>query len=184
MGVIQRILSLIFCVVVVAGCSRKIAPTTTITSTTNTVTEKEDSTWSDIPKVKEFTENVAGTIIRVPIYIHCDSSNHITPIKETIKKGNATIDLNIDKNGKGTINVTCDSLQKIIKEQTQLIHHLQKEKTTTIRTVERRIPVITHEPYWYDMAARWIAGTVLLILIIFIGYQVLKQYAKYKNPLI
>lgn len=168
---------LILLLLLVSGCSRKVVPSTTITE--NTKTEKTDSSWSDPVKKKSDTTKVAGKTITVVRYIHCDSNNHVVPVKAIEKKGNAELDIDLDKDGKMTSTLKCDSLERVVENQSQLIHHLQKEKTVTTKTVERRIPVVTTVSYGYD---KYFARPLSVIVILIGAGWALKTYSKFQIP--
>jgi hypothetical protein len=175
----RKILLLSFVVLLLtASCGRRITPTATITTDTQTKIDRKDSIWVDSIITVHDTITIKGDSVFIRKYIHCDSLNHIKPFEEKKKVGNASLDVVIDQNGKLTATASCDSLQRIIEEQKQLIHQLHSEKTTITKTTEKKTPVITHEPYWYDIACRWIAGIVLLIIIVFVIYSYIKLKTK------
>lgn len=147
---------------VVAGCSSRVAPTTT-------TTVKDSIYVKEI--VRHDTVSIPGEKIRITRFIHCDSLTHqVKPFEVKEKKNNQSLEIILNPNGELTAICKSDSLIKVIEGKDKEINHLRQEKT------KETIPVITHEPYWYDIAARWIASIVLLLIAGYLIY----SYFKFK----
>lgn len=131
---------------VVVGCSRKAAPSTT-TEVTDSIHVRE------VPRF--FEVKIPGDTVTVVEYIECDSvTNKPKPFTIKSKSKRASIVVNVDKNGLLTSTGVCDSLQQVIQAMDKEIFRLRIEKSKKV------VPAyITRD---IDKACRWIAGIVLL----------------------
>lgn len=135
---------------VVAGCGRKVVPSTT--------TEVSDSV-----RVKEVTRFISvttpGDTVLIERLIECDSvTNKPKPFNVKKKSSQARLVLKVDNAGKLTATGICDSLHQVIEAKDREIYRLRKEKTVT------RVPVYTTSDF--DNFCRWWFAITALILIV------------------
>jgi len=160
-------LSFLSLLLLVVGCSRKTAPSTSIEYS------KEDSVHAEI-KHRDVPVPVPGETVVVHDTIDCDKLTN-KPKEEHIKakSGKAFVDVNIHKDGSITASGGCDSLTAVIQAKDSIIAHYQtiiKSKTE----VKVETEYINH---WYDPYCRGLA----LIILIAIALYILHTFLKIKN---
>jgi len=135
----------------IAAC-RSVAPqvaTNTMDSTMVEVRERVDTVY------------LAGEIVELPpIVIECDSTTNKPKPFKTKKVGkNVSASANL-KNGVLTVKCMEDSLMVVTKKLDSIVFRLRHEdKTITLP------PVVTHEPWWFDVAFRWWALLTTLYIV-------------------
>lgn len=152
----MRLLTISLVLLLVAvGCSRKALPSATA--------EVHDSTRV-IVKEREVKVSVPGERVTVHDTIPCDQATGKTRPKEiSASSDGAFVKASIKSDGSITLTGGCDSLQAVMKAKDSLIFRLRTEKITETK--------FEHEPYWYDMAARWISGVTIILVT---GYALYK----------
>lgn len=136
--------------ILVVGCGRKAMPSTT-TEVRDSVVIQEVERLIKVP--------VPGETMTFTEYIHCDSITHKpVPMRRNVAKGRARLDVKVEQDGRLTVAGACDSLEMAVVVRDKIIRQMRLEKKSTIR-IEYE-----HKPYWYDLAARWIAGATILIV--------------------
>lgn len=158
---ISLVLSLLFLIlVVVAGCSSRVVPSTT---TRETVIVRDSIVTKEIPRFD--TVRVAGEMIVVTEYIECDSvTNKPKAVKLKAKNEKAFVSVEIDSAGKLSATGGCDSLYAVVtvmdKTITHLKHELNEKSTEVVKTKTiyrtRRI----------DIFCRTFTGLVLFFLLL------------------
>jgi len=153
-------------ILLVAGCSQKIAPSTTIAISDSVKTR-------EVPRI--IYEEVPGKTVTVTEYIKCDSVTN-RPVAKEIKarsEDGAIVDVDIMADGSITATGGCDSLKLKLEVTDKIIEHLRSENSKTVQ------PVIIHTPYWYDVMCRWIAGISVLTVAAYIVFKLyIKPYFK------
>ncbi|NOS94540.1 MAG: hypothetical protein HOP30_21725 [Cyclobacteriaceae bacterium] len=152
--------------VVVAGCSRKVAP-----SSSTEVTSKKDSiVYKEV--IKEVEVPVPGETVTLTKYIECDSvTNKPKPFHFAVKSGKAKADVVIDEKGEMNVVAGCDSTLAKVAVLEKQIERYQKESKSKSETIPefktRRVDIFCR---W------WTSATLFLLLAVFI-YKL-----KFKNP--
>ncbi len=148
----QRFLIGLGLVILVVGCGRKAVPSTT--------TEIRDSIIvKEIPRIVEVP--VPGETVMVTEYIECDSvTNKPKPKKMNARSGKAVMNIDVKADGSITGLGGCDSLKALVETADRLIERYRSAQKTEVK-IEYE-----HQPYWYDIAARWIAGITLLFVLL------------------
>lgn len=149
-GLLQLFAGMMVLLLVVAGCGRKVVPSTT--------TEVSDSVLvKEVPRF--ITVTTPADTVLIERLIECDSvTNKPKPFNVKRKSRQARLIVNVDTTGKLTTTGICDSLQKVIEAKDKEIYHLRKEKMTI------RIPVYTTSDF--DIFCRWWFATTAIILIV------------------
>lgn len=150
-------LGLMVLLLLVVGCSRK--------DTASTSTIVLDCTY--VKEVPRFVEvKIPGNTVEVTRWIECDSNtNKPKPFITKKKSGRATVTVEVKATGEMNTTSTCDSLNEKIKVLDKEIFRLRHEKKTETKIVYE------HDPYWFDIASRWIAGVTVLAVV---GYSLAK----------
>lgn len=155
----QRALIIGLGILVVVGCGRKAVPTTT--------TEIRDSIIvKEVPRVVEVP--VPGETVTVTEYIECDSvTNKPKPKKINARSGKAVMNIDVKADGSITGSGGCDSLKALIQTADKLIERYRSAQKTEVK-IE-----YVHQPYWYDIAARWIACIALVLFVLTVKSKIL-----------
>ncbi len=157
-------LVVVLLLLLVAGCSRKAMPSTTIVVKDSIIT-------NTVEKIVR----IPGDTVRIEKQLECDpKTNQVKDFKETKEKGVERLTVEV-KDGTLKVESDCDSLVKILEKTIQKTH---SEKSKIVQQV------IEYRSYWLDKyLARPISITVIILLI---GW-ILKQYnniGKIKIPFI
>lgn len=118
-----------------------------------------DSTMVEVRKRVD-TVYLAGEVVELPpIVIECDSAtNKPKPLKQKKVGKNVSASANL-KNGVLTVRCKEDSLMVITKRLDSIVFRLRHEDITITPP-----PVVTHEPWWFDVLFRWWALITALAL--------------------
>jgi hypothetical protein len=151
----MRYLIIIFCIVAFFGCSsRKTVSTTTVT------TEKDSTYVREIPRNMEV--KIERDTVTITEYIECDSvTNKPKPMKIEKHSTRASIDINIDQDGKITATSECDSLNAIIEVKDREIYRLTlKETKETTVTEKGRV-----FPWWGWLLVGFLLGVICMLIL-------------------
>ncbi len=160
----------VFCAV---ACSRKVVPQPGTISHADSSYVKKDSTWS-VKEVVYDTLWLPGDSVEVEVLIECDSvTNKPKDITIGAKGDKSKLMLSL-RNGILNVKSKYDSVMKINARQKETIHHLSDALVRVNKQKQETIVKVEYKTHWYDTGARWIAGIVLLILIIYIVTKNLK----------
>jgi hypothetical protein len=141
---------------VASGCSRK------ITSGVTTIV-RDSLIVKEVPRIVE--KFIPGQTVFVKEYIECDSTtNKPKPKNISASNGKAKVTVSVKADGTLTASGGCDSLKALIEVRDKEIEHIRSTNTTkdNIR--------YEHEPYWFDIAARWISSIVILAIAALLIY--------------
>jgi hypothetical protein len=157
----RLLIGLLFILLVVAGCSRKAAPSIT--------SEVSDSTIIKyVPRIVEV--KVPGETVTVKEYIKCDSvTNKPIPVKFSARGKKSKVIVEVDALGEATATGGCDSLEAAIQTMDKEIFRLRTEKRKEV------IPDIEYKTYRIDKFCRTFTGIFFLVLLIYIIYK-FKQF--------
>ncbi len=151
----------------VVGCSRKVAPSITIAE------KEKDSSHTEI-RYRDVPVPVPGEKVIVHDTIDCDKVTNkpkATHIKA--KSGKSFVDVDIHNDGSVTASGGCDSLKLIIQAKDSVIAQYH---TTAFNKTETKV-VTEYINHWYDAYCRGISILVLLTIAIYI----LQLFLKFKN---
>jgi len=144
----------------VSGCSPKVA-----TGTTSEVTDSTTTRY--VPRID--TLYLPGEKVTLPpVYIECDSiTNKPIPKKISGSNGRAHVGVVIDATGKLTATGSCDELKKIVQLMDKEIYRLRHEKKIIVPP-----PVIVYKTHWYDVPSRFISIITLIVLVVYIYFKI------------
>ncbi len=150
----RSVVTLLLAVLTLGGtsCTRKLI--TAETTVTDSTTVKETVRYVPVA--------VPGDTVRQVIQLECDpATGNVKPTTATAtgKHGRATATAVVDSTGRLTITSVCDALLDSVAVLDREITRLRSEKVTLTR-IE-----IQYRTHWYDKAARWVAGIMLLWLL-------------------
>lgn len=144
---------------VVAGCGRKVVPSTT-TEVSDSVLVREVPRFIPVP--------IPGDTVEVERLVECDSAtNKPKPFTVTKKATRASLKVSIDTAGRLSSTGICDSMQKVVEAKDREIYRLRQEKTVTEK------PIYLNSDF--DNFCRWWFAATALILIVTIFLK-LKQF--------
>lgn len=144
----------------VVGCSRKVAPSTT--------TVVRDSI---VERTVEKIVRVPGDSVRFTMLLDCDSlTQKPKPFDKVIKKGLSKVEVKVNKGGELKVNSDCDSLLKI---RTSIIEKMRSE------TQKETVTVIEYKTYWFD---KYLCRPVAVIVLLLCAGIAIGKYLKF-NPL-
>lgn len=150
-GIFLIVLGLVL-LLVVAGCSRKAAPSTSVEITDSTITK-------EVPRIIEV--HVPGDTVIIQEYIECDSlTNKPKPKKLSASHARAFVSVSIDSTGMLEASGGCDSLRKEIEVMDKEIFRLRHEKKT--------ITAVEYKTRGIDIFCRWFTGIAIVLLIIYV----------------
>lgn len=152
--------------VVVAGCSSRVVPSTS-TSETKTIV-KDSIVVKEVPRID--TVHIPGEKIVVTEYIECDSVTN-KPKAKSIKAQGTRTNLSVVLRTDGSMVATagCDSLQAVVTAMDKEIFHLKHEsKTSNKEVVKTQLIYRTRK---IDIFCRWFTGLALSFLLIVIIYK-------------
>jgi hypothetical protein len=146
--------------VVVVGCSSRVAPSTT----TDTKTIVRDSIITrEVPRI--VTVKVPGEKVVVKEYIDCDSStNKVKPKTIRARSHSAIVDVTFSSDGSVTASGGCDSLQAVVTAMDKTIYHLKHQSTEKYKEVVK--PQLIYRTRGIDTFCRSFTGLVLFFLLL------------------
>lgn len=141
----------------VFGCSKKIATSTTL--------EVTDSTY--VKEVPRFVEvKVPGDTITLTEYIECDSvTNKPKPAEFKASGSRAYVSAKVKANGELTVTGGCDSLKHVVELMDKEIFRLRHEKKEVVKVVT------VFKAAWYDIAARWVSVLTIIGFFIYLKFK-------------
>lgn len=149
---------------VLVGCKATV-PAATVKELRDSTTHKKDSSWF-VLEVDADTVYLPGDTVRIGFVIECDSVTN-KPIDANAivegKTGRLVISL---KNGLLNIMSQRDSMALVIETNNKIIHHLKNEITRIEKDKSESNPIEIYKTHWYDIAARWMAVILILIILI------------------
>jgi hypothetical protein len=140
---------------VVAGCGRKVVPSTS-------VAVRDSIVIKEVPRLVEV--KLPGETVKVVEYLECDSLSN----KPKPKKIHATSDrarVSVAVNNKGILTATggCDSLREVITLMDREIFRMRHEKKEKVKVVTE------YKTRFIDKVCRWFTGiaTIVMIVVVF-----------------
>lgn len=155
-------IGLMVLLLMVVGCGRKVTPSTS--------TIVKDSIYvKEVPRYVEV--KIPGDTVTITEVIECDSvTNKPKAFERKEKSGRATLKVELTDQGQLTATSECDSLLEVIKVLDKEIFHLKHESK------KETIVVTEYKTRWFDIAARWIAGIVMLATVGFVVFKIWKPF--------
>lgn len=156
----RALIGLFFVLLVVAGCSRKAAPSIT--------SEVRDSIIIQyVPRTVEV--KLPGDTVTLTEYIECDSvTNKPKPVKFNVHSKRAKVKVEIDSEGKLTATGGCDSLKGVIQLLDKEILRLRSEKRKEVQVVTE------YKTRGIDIFCRCFTGCFFLLLTLFVLFKLKK----------
>lgn len=133
------------------GCQRNPQTSHTETSITDTTIITE--------RIVHDTLTVPGDSVLIKIPCLEADTKPFEAVVHKSKNGRAKAVVTKPHKGELQIQCVCDSEQVVNNRLQREILKLRRERTKQI------IPVVTHEPRWYDIACRWLAGIFILLIV-------------------
>jgi hypothetical protein len=156
------ILVLFLVLVVLAGCSRRVAPSNNSASEVKTIV-RDSIIEREVPRIVHV--NVPGEKVVVKEYVQCDSlTNKVKPKTIKARSKSAFVDVTFQEDGSVTAEGGCDSLKAALIAKDRELFHYKQQMILNSKKSEKTIAI--YKTRKVDIFCRGFTALVLAFLLL------------------